>query len=70
MRSEDGIEDIWKQHKKAIDDYALEMYHKVRIRWEEMNLENDKTDTLIKARDFIQKELNSRLRNITNERNN
>ena len=59
-------EDIYKL--KSINDYALEMYHQVRIRWEEMNVENAKTDVLIKARDFIQKELDKRLR-ITNERN-
>ena len=56
-------EDIYKI---KIDDYALEIYRKARIRWEEMNVENAKTDTLIKARDFIQKELDRRLR-ITNE---
>ena len=58
-------EDIYK-HKKIIDDYAMDMYKRVRIRWEEINVENAKTDTLIKARDFIQKELDRRLR-ITNE---
>ena len=57
MRNEDdvykrkSIEDIYKL--KSIDDYALDMYRQVRIRWEEMNIENAKTDTLIKARDMI-----------------
>jgi len=55
MRSE---EDIYRL--KSIDDYALEMYRKARIRWEEMNLENAPTDKLIKARDMIQKELDKR----------
>lgn len=57
-------EDIYKI--KSIDDYALEMYRKARVCWERMNVENTDTDTLIKARDFIQKELDRRLR-ITNE---
>ena len=64
MRSED---DIYKL--KSINDYALEMYHQVRIRWEEMNVENASTDVLIKVRDTIQKELDKRLRCIDNERN-
>ena len=55
MRSEDDIYRL-----KSIDDYALEMYRKARIRWEEMNLENAPTDKLIKARDMIQKELDKR----------
>ncbi len=61
-------EDIYKL--KSINDYALEMYHQARIRWEEMNVENAGTDVLIKARDMIQKELDKRLRYIYNERNN
>lgn len=52
-------EDIYKL--KSIDDYALDMYRQIRIRWEEMNIENAKTDTLIKAKDMIQKELDKRL---------
>lgn len=64
MRSK---EDIYKF--KSIDDYALEMYHRVHIRWEEINLENTPTDKLIKARDMIQTELDKRLRYIDNERN-
>lgn len=53
-------EDIFKL--KSIYDYASEMYSKVRVCWEEMNLENASTDKLIKARDIIQKELDKRLR--------
>ena len=66
MRSEDdvyrrkSIEDIYKL--KSRDEYALEMYRQVRIRWEEMNVEKANTDTLIKARDMIQKELDKRLK--------
>lgn len=58
-----NIEDIIYKHQKSINDYALDMYNQVRIRWEEMNLENASTDKLIKARDMIQKELDKRLRN-------
>jgi hypothetical protein len=65
MRSEDEIYKL-----KSINDYALEMYHQARIRWEEMNVENASTDVLIKARDTIQKELDKRLRCTDNERNN
>ena len=57
--------DIYKL--KSVNDYALEMYHQVRVRWEEMNVENANTDVLIKARDTIQKELDKRLGDITNE---
>lgn len=53
-------EDIYKL-KKTIDNYAFEMYRQARIRWEEMNLENAKTETLIAARDMIQEELDKRL---------
>ena len=60
--------DIYKL--KSVNDYALEMYYQVRVRWEEMNVENANTDVLIKARDTIQKELDKRLRYIDNERNN
>lgn len=59
-------DDIYRLNQ--IDDYALEMYRKARICWERMNVENTDTNTLIKARDFIQKELDKRLR-MTNERN-
>ena len=55
-----SIEDTYKL--KSIHDYALEIYHRVQIRWEEMNVENARTDVLIRARDVIQKELDKRLR--------
>lgn len=60
-------EDIYEL--KSIHDYALDMYNQVRIRWEEMNLENASTDKLIKARDMIQKELDKRkaIEETTNE---
>lgn len=66
MKSEDDVykqkpvEDIYKI--KSVNDFALDMYRRVRIRWEEMNVENANTDTLIKARDMIQEELDKRLR--------
>lgn len=53
-----SIEDMYKV---SIDDLAAEMYRKTRILWEQMNVENAKTDTLIKARDMIQNELDKRL---------
>lgn len=45
---------------KSIDDYARAMSAQVRLRWEEMNLENASTDELVKARNMIQKELDKR----------
>ncbi|MBQ2349974.1 MAG: hypothetical protein II393_01710 [Cytophagales bacterium] len=48
-------------YKVSIDALAAEMYRKARILWEEMNVENARTETLIKARDMIQKELDKRL---------
>lgn len=57
------IDAIYNNYYKKINDYALEMYHRVRLRWEEINVENATTETLIKARDFIQKELNKRINN-------
>lgn len=53
-----SIEDM---DKISIDDLAAEMYCKTRILWEQMNVENAKTETLIAARDMIQKELDKRL---------
>jgi len=55
----ESIEDMYKI---SIDDLAAEMCRKTRIRWEQMNVENAKTETLIAARDMIQEELDKRLR--------
>lgn len=54
-------EDIWKLDI-SLNDLALEMYRKTRILWEDMNVKNAKTETLIAARDMIQEELDKRLR--------
>lgn len=53
-----SIEDMYKV---SIDALAAEMYRKTRILWEQMNVDNAKTETLIKARDMIQKGLDKRL---------
>lgn len=52
------IEDMCKV---SLNDLASDMYRRVRILWEEMNVKNAKTETLIAARDMIQDELDKRL---------
>lgn len=61
MYDEDIFSDLYK-HAKTVENYALDIYKRIQIRWEEMNVENAKTEIPIAARDMIQKELDKRLR--------
>jgi hypothetical protein len=61
MYEEDIFSDLYK-HAKTVENYALDIYKRIQFRWEQMNVENASTDTLIKARKMIQNELDKRLR--------
>ena len=54
------MSEIEKLLCKSIEETAQDMARKVYIRWEELCVESATTEQLLKAQEFIQKELKKR----------